>query len=181
MIDDHGVQCVIVDYAQLLRGRGSSRYEQITQTSIAIRHLATLRKVVTLMLCQLNREAMKRTGPFMPQASDIRDSGQIEQDADVIVCCCWPHRIDDKHARRLPILCAEESQQANQSGRGQVSVRPVEAGRFPAEAWPDARRRTVQRRRQSMAASPRTAELAPWELASCRAFRIRVRAARPVT
>jgi replicative DNA helicase len=51
---------------------------------------------VLVALCQLNREIEGRT-KFVPQMSDLRDTGQLEQDADVIMFGVWPHRIDPKN------------------------------------------------------------------------------------
>ncbi len=92
-VRDHGVQCVVVDYAGLLQGKGGTRYEQQTNTSVIMRHAASGNNVVLLMQCQLNREIESRE-KFIPRTSDLRDSGQWEQDADVIIFCCWPHKID---------------------------------------------------------------------------------------
>lgn len=92
-VKDHGIQCAAVDYAQLLRSEGKSRYEQITNTSITLRQLASSLKIVLLVLCQLSRSIESRT-EFIPIMADLKDSGQLEQDADVIVFLCWPHRID---------------------------------------------------------------------------------------
>jgi replicative DNA helicase len=44
-------------------------------------------------LCQLNREIEKRT-KFVPKPGDLKESGQFEQDADVILFLVWPHKID---------------------------------------------------------------------------------------
>jgi hypothetical protein len=93
-VREDGVRCVVVDYAQLLRSEGRSRYEQITNTSIFLRQAASMHKVILLVLCQLNREVEHRGGAFLPVMSDLRDSGQLEQDADVITFLCWPHRLD---------------------------------------------------------------------------------------
>ena len=92
--ENRGVQFVVVDYAQLLTSEGRGRYEQVTNTSIALRQAATSAKVVLIVLCQLNRSIEQRKGGFLPTMSDIKDSGQLEQDADVIIFQCWPHRID---------------------------------------------------------------------------------------
>jgi DnaB-like helicase C terminal domain len=97
-VKDHGVQCAVVDYAQLLRSPGKSRYEQQTNTSIVLRQLASSQKIVLLVLCQLGREVEKRPA-FSPVMSDLKDTGQFEQDADVIAFLCWPWRIDDKRPR----------------------------------------------------------------------------------
>lgn len=88
-----GVKCAVVDYAQLLSSPGKGRYEQITNTSITLRQLASRSKVLLLVLCQLNR-AIEQRPSFVPSLSDLRDSGQLEQDADVITFLVWPHRID---------------------------------------------------------------------------------------
>jgi hypothetical protein len=96
---DHGVRCAVVDYAQLLRANGANRYEQISNTSIALRSLATRLKIVLVVLCQLNRAVEKRGAEFMPIMSDLRDSGQLEQDADVICFLCWPWRMDSQRNR----------------------------------------------------------------------------------
>ena len=92
-VKTHGVKVVVVDYAQLVQNVGRTRYEQMTNTSIAMRQIASECKVVLLLLCQLNREIEKREA-FVPKISDIRDTGQFEQDADAIVFMVWPHRID---------------------------------------------------------------------------------------
>ena len=95
-VQEHGVECVLVDYAQLLRSPGKSRYEQITNTSVALRELATRLKIILVVLCQLNRSIESRN-KFVPVMADLKDTGQFEQDADVIVFCVWPHRIDPHH------------------------------------------------------------------------------------
>lgn len=97
-VADEGVRCAIVDYAQLLRSEGKGRYEQVTNTSIALRQLASRAKIILLVLCQMNREVEKRplngNKKRKPLMSDIKDSGQLEQDADVIAFLSWPWRSD---------------------------------------------------------------------------------------
>lgn len=92
-VETHKVQVAVVDYAQLLTSSGKSRYEQITNTSIALRQLASELKIVLLVLCQLSREIEKRP-KFVPLTSDLKDTGQLEQDADVILFLVWPHKIN---------------------------------------------------------------------------------------
>lgn len=94
-VNEHGVKLCVVDYAQLLSGKGRSRYEQISSASVVLRQLATELKIVMVVLCQLNR-AIESRDKFSPKLSDLRDSGQIEQDADVILFLVWPHRLDEK-------------------------------------------------------------------------------------
>lgn len=97
VVKEKGVQCAVIDYAQLLTGQGKSRYEQVTNTSIVMRQLASELNIVILLLCQLNSEVEKRPRGFRPILSDIKDSGQFGQDADVIAFLCWPHRLDSKN------------------------------------------------------------------------------------
>lgn len=90
---DSDVQCAIVDYAQLLGSPGKSRYEQVTNTSIVLKQVASETGILLVALCQLSRQIESRN-KFVPQMSDLRETGQLEQDADVIVFGVWPHRID---------------------------------------------------------------------------------------
>ena len=94
-VEESSIRCVVIDYAQLLRSRGKNRYEQITNTSIAIRELTTKYNLLTILLCQLSRDVERRER-FEPTLSDLRDSGQLEQDADVIMFVVWPWKQDDK-------------------------------------------------------------------------------------
>lgn len=78
------VGLVIVDYLQLLEGeRAESRYAQVSQISRELKQLAKDLNVCVLVLSQLNREVETRKGK-RPQLSDLRDSGAIEQDADIV-------------------------------------------------------------------------------------------------
>lgn len=70
----------VVDYVQLIRARGDSRYEQVTQISIDLHEWAQGDHVVVVGLCQLSRQ-----GVDAPKLSDLRESGQLEQDADVVI------------------------------------------------------------------------------------------------
>jgi hypothetical protein len=94
-VAEHGIQGVVVDYAQLLRSAGKTRYEQVTNTSMMLTAAAKRHKIPLLMLCQLGREIEGRP-KFSPQMSDLKESGQLEQDADVILFLLWPHKIDPK-------------------------------------------------------------------------------------
>lgn len=75
----------IVDYAQLLSAPGKDRYEQITRVSLdlkaAAKELGNVSGGTLLSLAQLNRTADRR----VPRLSDLKDSGQLEQDADAVI------------------------------------------------------------------------------------------------
>lgn len=96
-VEERGVKIAFVDYAQLLRNRGKSRYEQVTNTSVALKSLANRYRIAVVVLCQLSREIEKRT-KFVPQTSDLKETGQFEQDADVILFLVWPHRINSQNS-----------------------------------------------------------------------------------
>jgi replicative DNA helicase len=102
----HGVRLVAVDYLQLLSGRGPKKYDQVSDVSRRLKQCARRNDVPLLALCQLNRELERRAAapkdpaaddaPRLPepQLSDLRDSGQLEQDADLVLFLQWPHRYD---------------------------------------------------------------------------------------
>lgn len=77
---------VIVDYAQLIRGPGKSRFEQMTEVSIGLKALAGLLECPIIPLVQLSRDIATRDDkrPFL---SDIKETGQFENDADQVIFC----------------------------------------------------------------------------------------------
>ncbi len=77
---------IVVDYAQLVRGQGKSRYEQMTEVSIGLKTLAGLMGCPVIGLCQLSRDIGFRDDR-RPQMSDIKETGQFENDADQVVFC----------------------------------------------------------------------------------------------
>lgn len=83
---DRGLGLIIVDYLQLMRGRsGMERREQeISEISRSLKALAKELDIPVLAISQLSRKAEDRPGR-QPQLSDLRESGAIEQDADVII------------------------------------------------------------------------------------------------
>jgi replicative DNA helicase len=87
---NHGkLDLVIVDYLQLMSASGSKRYENRTQEVSAIsrglKALAKELRVPVIALSQLSRAPESRGGDHRPQLADLRESGSIEQDADVVM------------------------------------------------------------------------------------------------
>jgi len=83
---DHGLGMVIVDYLQLMKGRArvESRQQEISEISRSLKALAKELAIPVIAVSQLSRKTEERTGN-RPQLSDLRESGAIEQDADLIL------------------------------------------------------------------------------------------------
>jgi replicative DNA helicase len=83
---EHGLGMVIVDYLQLMRGRArvESRQQEISEISRSLKALAKELNIPVIAVSQLSRKTEERTGN-KPQLSDLRESGAIEQDADLIL------------------------------------------------------------------------------------------------
>ncbi|HEX6849992.1 MAG TPA: replicative DNA helicase [Candidatus Polarisedimenticolaceae bacterium] len=85
---ERGLDLLVVDYLQLMRGRGryESRQQEISDISRSLKEIAKELRVPVVALSQLSRAPEQRgTGDKRPQLSDLRESGAIEQDADVVL------------------------------------------------------------------------------------------------
>ncbi len=83
---EHGLGLVIVDYLQLMssRGRHENRVQEVSALSRGLKLLSKELDVPILVLSQLSRATESRPGDHRPQLSDLRESGSIEQDADMV-------------------------------------------------------------------------------------------------
>src|ERR1022692_5294083 len=95
----HNVGLIIIDYLQLMSGTGenrnSNREQEISRISRDLKGLAKELQIPIIALSQLSREVEKRKeGNKMPQLSDLRESGAIEQDADLVMFLYRPEYYD---------------------------------------------------------------------------------------
>ena len=90
LVREKGVELIMVDYLQLMNASGArfgSRQEEVSTISRSLKGLAKELDIPVLALSQLNRTVEGREGPEgkRPQLSDLRESGAIEQDADMVL------------------------------------------------------------------------------------------------
>lgn len=82
---EHGLSLLIVDYLQLIHGRNlENRVQEVSEISQSLKNLARELKIPVLACSQLSR-AVEQRGTRKPQLADLRESGAIEQDADVVM------------------------------------------------------------------------------------------------
>ena len=91
MVENLGVQMIFLDYLQLMKGDNAkqTRESEISTISRGVKSVAKNLNVPIMALSQLSRETEKR-GNKIPQLSDLRDSGSIEQDSDIVIFAFRP-------------------------------------------------------------------------------------------
>jgi replicative DNA helicase len=83
---ENGIDLLIVDYLQLARSRRlENRVQEVSEISQGLKNLARELKIPVLAISQLNRSVETRGGQKRPQLADLRESGSIEQDSDVVM------------------------------------------------------------------------------------------------
>lgn len=101
---EHGLDLLIVDYLQLAHSRNlENRVQEISEVSMGLKNLARELKIPVLALSQLSR-AVEHRGIKKPQLADLRESGGIEQDADVVM---FLYRDDEEDLENLKLFVAK--------------------------------------------------------------------------
>ncbi|MEL6714518.1 MAG: DnaB-like helicase C-terminal domain-containing protein, partial [Planctomycetota bacterium] len=81
---EHGLDMIVIDYLQLLSAKAESRQQEISVISRSLKEIARELEIPVITLAQLSRSVESREEK-RPQLSDLRESGSIEQDADVVM------------------------------------------------------------------------------------------------
>lgn len=84
MVTKFGVKLLIVDYLQLMQGTGNNREQEIASIARGLKNIAKELSVPIIALSQINRAVESRGGEKKPTIADLRESGEIEQAADII-------------------------------------------------------------------------------------------------
>ena len=109
LIVKKGIRMAIVDYLQLMRGEGKSREEEVSSISRGLKRMALEFGIPIIALAQLNRKVEERREK-RPMLSDLRESGSIEQDADVVWLLWRPAYYD------IPTVVDEERNEVSSDG-----------------------------------------------------------------
>lgn len=150
-IQERGYQVVVIDYLQLMRAKGGSRYEQVTNISLDLHTIAQTLGVTVVALSQLSRSADDHT----PKNSDLRESGQLEQDADVIMMMKLEKQTEPSGPRKLFVTKNKEGElfmtQLSFVGKYQTFSKAPRTGEVVSKMQADGKRARNQNRTAAMA------------------------------
>ena len=105
----HGLDMIVIDYLQLMSAKAENRQQEISVISRSLKELARELEVPVLALSQLSRGVESREDK-RPQLSDLRESGSIEQDADVVLMLYRAEYYDqtEENKGKAEVICAKQ-------------------------------------------------------------------------
>ncbi len=105
LMSEEGLRLLVVDYLQLAVGRNlENRVQEVTEISQGLKNLSKELKIPIMALSQLSRAVEHRGGVKQPQLADLRESGAIEQDADVVM---FLYRQDEEDRENMKLWVAK--------------------------------------------------------------------------
>ena len=122
----HNIQMVFIDYLQLMRGGDAykgNREQEISQISRQMKSLAKELKIPIMALSQLSRAVETRGGDKKPQLSDLRESGAIEQDADMVMFIYRPDYYGQTAENNVEGACELNIAKHRSGSTGTVNLR----------------------------------------------------------
>ena len=147
-----GYKIIIIDYVQLLHSSGANRTEQVTNISLALHRMAQDMQVAIVALSQLKRKGDDST----PENSDLRESGQLEQDADIIMMLKLEKKDSPGGNRELFITKNKEGECFKTllafNGKHQTFTKAQRTGETVSKLKADGKR--IQRQRREAEADP---------------------------
>lgn len=112
----HRYDVIFIDYLQIINDSGKTRYEQVTNISMQLHAMAQKNGITVIALAQLSRPERAIKNPPPPSMNDLRESGQIEQDADAVLILYRKERNSPSSPRILKVAKNKEG------SRGQIEL-----------------------------------------------------------
>ncbi len=126
LVREHGIKICFIDYLQLIRSlKGNNRTEEVGHISRSLKSLAKELQIPIVALAQLSRAVETRGGDKLPILSDLRESGDLEQDADVVMFLMRPEYYginQDADGNTTAGLCIASIAKHRNGATGQINL-----------------------------------------------------------